>query len=162
MERRRQLAGFSKDGAVKVLDLETGKENLLKGLIDGLTCLALSADGKRLFTANGDGIKMWDVVAGKEILALHGQTKAECLVPSDDGKRLVSGSRSDNTIKVWDLETGKAIFALPTPAVLNLTLSRDGKRLVSPIENGIKVWDLETGKETFTLGGHTKQVYCVV
>ncbi len=46
-------------------DLESGKETLsLRGHTDRVSSLALSVDGKRLFSGSGDGtIKVWDVEA---------------------------------------------------------------------------------------------------
>ena len=124
--------------------------------------LALSADGKRLFSGSGDNtIKVWDLEAGKETLTLRGHDSAvTSLALAADGKRLFSGSE-DSTIKVWNLETGKEIRTLRghTRAVRSLVLSGDGKRLFSGSgDNTIKVWDLETGKEARTLPGLTGRV----
>jgi WD40 repeat protein len=67
--------------------------------------LALSADGKRLYSGSWDRtIKVWDLEAGKEALTLRGHTGEVSLTLSADGKRLCSG---DGIIKVWDLEAGK-------------------------------------------------------
>ena len=57
-------------------DLEAGKETLtLRGHTSAVTSLALSGDGKRLFSGSYDEtIKVWDLEAGKEILTLRGHT----------------------------------------------------------------------------------------
>ncbi len=67
--------------------------------------LALSGDGKRLFSGSADStIKVWDLESGKETLTLRGHTlEVFSLALSTDGKRLFSGS-GDGTIKVWDVE----------------------------------------------------------
>ena len=86
-----------------------GQGNLtLRGHTDSVSSLALSGDGKRLFSGSVDKtIKVWDLEAGKESLTLRGHTAyVTSLALSGDGKRLFSGSE-DNTIKVWDLEAGK-------------------------------------------------------
>jgi hypothetical protein len=115
--------------------------------------LALSSDGKRLFSGSGDlqsgDIKVWDVEAGKEIRTLRGHSApVKGLVLSPDGKRVFSGS-ADKTIKVWDLEAGKQTLTLPGHggAVNSLALSPDGKRLFSgSADKTIKVWNLDAGK----------------
>ena len=58
-------------------DLEAGKETLtLRGHAGEVTSLALSSDGKRLFSGSSDNtIKVWDLEAGKEILTLRGHTE---------------------------------------------------------------------------------------
>jgi hypothetical protein len=61
--------------------------------------LALSSDGKRLFSGSNDQtIKVWDLEKGKEALTLHGHAaEVSSLALSSDGKRLFSGS-GDQTI----------------------------------------------------------------
>jgi WD40 repeat protein len=152
-----------------VWDLEAGKETrTLRGHTYGVLSLALSGDGKRLCSGNGDQtIKVWDLEAGKETRTLGVHTgrviTSMSLALSADGTygtRLFSGSY-DQTIKVWDLEAAKESLALRghTDRVLSLALSADGKRLFSGSgDQTIKVWDLEAGKETLTLRRHTGRV----
>ncbi len=153
--------GGSKDGTIKVWDVETGKETLtMLGHTDGVFSLALSADGKHLFSGGGDKtIKVWDLESGKETLTLNGHTGSVLsLALAANGKRLFSGG-GDRTIKVWDLESGKETLTLrghPGPVFI-LALAADGKRLFSSgydSSSTVKVWDLEAGKEILTLRGH--------
>jgi WD40 repeat protein len=55
------------DRTIKVWDLAAGKETLtLRGHTKDVSSLALSGDGKRLFSGSGDNtIKVWDLEAGK-------------------------------------------------------------------------------------------------
>jgi tRNA A-37 threonylcarbamoyl transferase component Bud32/sugar lactone lactonase YvrE len=139
------------------------KARTLPGHWDMVASLALSGDGKRLYSGGSDGtIKVWDLEAGKEARTLRGHTGGvSSLALSADGRRLCSGS-DDQTIKVWDLEAGKEARTLPGhwDMVASLALSGDGKRLYSGSDDQtIKVWDLEAGKETLTLRGQTGPVY---
>jgi len=134
----------------------------LLGHVDYVGCLALSGDGKRLFSGSEDKtIKVWDLESGKETHTLIGHKDGVTSVSlSGDGKRLFSGSM-DQTIKVWDLESGKETLSLRghNAAVFNLAASGDGKRLYSGNGDGtIKGWDLESGKETISLSGHSETV----
>ena len=65
----------------------------------------LSADGKGLFSASHETIKVWDLETGKETLhACAGTQGVTSLVLSADGKRLFSAGHDQNAnIKVWDL-----------------------------------------------------------
>jgi WD40 repeat protein len=141
---------------------------LLPGHTGAVRSLALSADGKRLFSA-GDlfnanmaaEIKVWSLEMGKESRTLSWHTHwVNSLVLSADGKRLFSGG-ADGTINVWDLAADKETLTLRghTAQVNCLALRADGKQLFSGSADGtIKVWDVEAGKETCTLRGHTAQV----
>ena len=168
---------FPADGAVNVMDLETGKViSTLLGLTGDVRCLALSRDGKRLFGGSAynlatpasadDSIKAWDLETGKEILTLRGHRGWVLnLIPTSDAKRLISSS-GDGIIKVWDLETQQAVYTLRSQATgdihtgqyLPIALSADGTRLFSGNAKKISVWDLTTGKELYALHGHTGDV----
>ena len=158
---------------IKVWDVDAGTELLnLPG--DGY--LALSPDGKRLFSGGGyikdPPITMWDLETGKELLVLRGHTAwVTSLAVSPDGKRIFSADR-DLNIKAWDLSSGKEIRHLTghdpggvrhhrpsMPGIHGLVVSPDGKRLYSGSHDEcIKVWDLDTWEEIVTLRGHTSRI----
>ena len=51
----------------------------------------------------------------------------------------------------------------PTPGIVGLSLSRDGKTLVAAGADGrIRVWDVATGQVRRTLTGHTNAIYLAV
>src|SRR4051795_4470455 len=64
----KRLLSASRDGTIKVWNVESDKETLaLRGHTDSVLGLAPSADGKRLFSASVDKtIKGWDLETGKE------------------------------------------------------------------------------------------------
>jgi len=157
-----RLVAAGQEGTLRVWNFEAGQQCFLREPVTHMTLLSLSGDGRRMFLATGDTIKMWDLQKGTGPIALHGHTEEiESLAPSEDGKRLVSRSGSDNTIKVWDVDSAKAIRTLSSTAPLDL-LNKDGTCLIWRFGDAVKVVDLETGKETHTLSGHTKEVECVV
>jgi WD40 repeat protein/serine/threonine protein kinase len=149
---------------IRVWDLEAAKEILSLEGKDPALALALSADDKTLFAADGKRIKGWDLPEGKKPVTLGEHTSdVISLALAEHGKRLVSGG-VDKTIKVWDLEARKEVLTLPGHggAVAALVLSADGKRLYSASsDKTIKVWDLEAGKEALTLRGHKWPVTCL-
>ena len=106
----------------------------LQGHTGLISCVAVSADGRRLFSGSGDAtIKIWDLETGKEALTLRGHAAGvTSLVRSADGKWLFSGSE-DQTITVWDLETGKEALTLRGQAgpISGLALSAAEGRVLS-------------------------------
>ena len=85
----------------------------MRGHTAGVSSLALSVDGKRLFSGSEDStIKVWDLEAGKEALTLRGHADSVFgLALSVDGKRLCSGDWQ-GTIKVWDLDAGQEALSV--------------------------------------------------
>jgi WD40 repeat protein len=137
----------------------------------GVSCLALSPDGKRLASGSGKfrgkpgEVKVWDAATGQQTLSLGWHTElVRSVAFTPDGKRLASGS-NDGTVKVWDAATGHVSLTLQghTGQVLSVAFSPDGQRLASgggelgkPGE--VKVWDAATGQLALTLQGHTLPV----
>jgi WD40 repeat protein len=103
----REMRDTSAD--IRLVELASGKERLTIHVPpegDGfhLSQLAMSANGRLLAAARGDGIvQLWDVVTGKERLRLRGsKSRARAVAFAPDGRRLASG-HDDGTILVWDL-----------------------------------------------------------
>jgi WD40 repeat protein len=116
-------------------------------------------------------VRIWDAETGKELhkSAAHG-VGVEAVAVTADG-RGVSGAparydeggkrlRLDQTVRVWDLETGKELKALGTQNVWGLSVSPDGKRvLTGGNDKTARLYDLETGKELKVLAGHVNSVF---
>ncbi|OIP70963.1 MAG: myosin kinase [Oscillatoriales cyanobacterium CG2_30_44_21] len=132
---------------------------------DAITSLAISPNGKTLYSAGADfKIKVWNL--GKDNRAnclgtIHGHTHiVTAIALSANGKLLVSGSR-DKTVKVWDARSGKQLLTLTGHIgyVNSVALTPDGKTLVTGSQDTtIKLWDIRTGRELHTLRGHTSLV----
>lgn len=143
------------DPTINLWDLETGKVAItLPGHTEGTTSLAISSDGKWLFSSGrfeDSAIKAWNLKTGKEAFVLKGhEHAANCLIVSADGRLLVSGSQ-DGKIKIWDLVARKLAATLSGHQgdVKSLALTRDGKLLYSGSDDRtIKTWDLTTNEET--------------
>ena len=128
----------------------------------GLTCAALSADGKRLVTSGRDSmILVWDAITGKKRGELKGHTGAvESVAVSGDGKWVVSAG-NDNQIKVWNADKFTLVenIAAYSPSV---AISDDGKRFAFAGSDGIvKLWETQPVKQIEILKGDKAPVSSV-
>ncbi len=157
---RRVVAGGGSWGTPECLPITVWnvpgavEEKRLTGHEDGVTAIAVTADGALAISGSEDGsIRVWDLEQGDEVLALTSHTSAvTSLALSGDGRRLVSGGAitpwsSDNRMRVWNAaaldqpaapaaHAEEVTAALVTPDGHAVTASRD-----------LKVWDPTTGTE---------------
>lgn len=116
--------------------------------------VAMSADGRMLFSGSDDGtVKVWDATTGRCQRTLRGHIDGvRTIAACPDGRRLVSGG-ADETLRIWDL----AVLTEPDMAnahdhdagavhtVFEVAISADGRRAVSSANDGNVVWDAATG-----------------
>src|SRR5439155_26981686 len=127
---------FSPDGSrlastswreVKVWDVMASQEaRALPVQGRNVSCLAFSADGKRLFAADeSSGVTAWDADTGRPAQAIRVPIPGKVLSP--DGRLSAAG------FKVWETATGRQVFAPPPlPGDIHLkcvAFSPDGRRL---------------------------------
>lgn len=159
----KRIVSASKDGVVKIWDVESGT------LIDTLyhskevTSVQYSPmEGKYIVTASYDGIiRVFNAENGKIIHELKGH---ELCVKhasfSFDGKKIVSAS-CDNTIKIWDVQTGNLIRTIVghSNTVNSAVFNKSDTRIVSASsDNTIKMWDSNNGDLLWTFEGHKDNV----
>lgn len=120
-----------------------------------VTALALSADGRTIAVASGDGVSAPPKISVAEgsdgfhdVHTLSGHTlPITSLAFSPDGQFLASGS-DDTTIRVWSLADGSAGTTLRghTDMVLALAYTADGTTLASGSQDGtLRLWDVDSG-----------------
>jgi WD40 repeat protein len=141
-----------------------GRGRTLQAHIGSVSCLALSSDGKTLFSGSWDkSICEWNVETGELKQTLQGHTDfVRSLVLSSDGKTLFSASQ-DTSIRKWNAETGALSQTLQGTSYGNcLALSSDGKTLFSSSQNN-SICKWHEGPEGLvqlvqTFQGHTDSV----
>ena len=156
------LATGSYDQQIKLWDTSNGKEiKTLQGHNGCVYGLAFRPDGKILASASGDRtVKLWNVAKGERTDTLSQPTKeVYCVAWSKDGKKLYAGGQ-DNRIRTWEISENATENTDPIldskfaheGAILRLTLSDDGKSLLSSAEDRtVKVWATDPLKEQLVL-----------
>ncbi|MGH9335209.1 MAG: YncE family protein, partial [Vicinamibacteria bacterium] len=134
------------------VDVETGRIVLRVDTgQDGSHMLALSPDGKRLYTANrgSDSVSVFDAWTGRKLRDLPAGPGAEGIDVSADGKEIWTGFRRSNEAGVIDLASGSLVAKLPTGrAPFRTRLTPDGRyALVSNLESSdLSVFDVAARK----------------
>jgi WD40 repeat protein len=130
-----------------VLDVATGKERgRLEGHAAELSAFAFSPDGKRIATADENGlIRLWDAVTLRPLNEPTGH-RAEVRFArlSPDGKRLLTWAK-DETARVWDMTTGKELRAFGS--VCAPTFTPDWLAVVVSTRERLMIRDVVTGSE---------------
>jgi WD40 repeat protein len=128
------------DHRIRLWDVAKGTELRPFGAHHGdISCLAFSADGKKLISGGKDQTaRIWETASGKE-LTVHDrhEVPVTAVAFSADGRTVASGDRS-NVTHVWDATTGKLLHRLRSeletpwgthPAIRVLRFAPDGKTL---------------------------------
>ncbi|QDU25790.1 Chromosome partition protein Smc [Anatilimnocola aggregata] len=153
------------------LERTIGSADMGDKLVDRVTALDFSPDGKTLATGGGEPsrsgeIKLWDVATGNLKLALkepHSDT-VFAVDFSPNGEQLASCG-ADRFVKLFNVADGKFVrsFEGHTHHVLGVTWRADGRLMASSgADNVIKVWDTRTGDQARTVQNQfTKEVTTV-
>lgn len=154
------IASSSKDGTVRIWDLQTGKE--IKKQEEGKEGSSYRIYGVDFhpnkqeivaYTGNGNGIKIWNwrskyppILIGKHNnlpLLVRFNSKGSMLVSCDD----------QGSIKLWEIDNSKKIIGEiqgHSQAVYGIEFSPDGKKLASASLDGtIKIWNIDEVRKSF-------------
>ncbi|KAJ3539301.1 hypothetical protein NM208_g5547 [Fusarium decemcellulare] len=146
---------ISDRSGIELYDTRSGSQLHRLKSRSGLTkTTTFSHDGRVLASVDLSGsIVLWDATEGKEIQNLeHHYGWFVTLDFSPDGLLLASTS-NEGTIRLWELNPVSETNSTETSCAGLLSLSRDGKRVISSgfHDSLIEIWDLDVGQKTMTL-----------
>jgi RNA polymerase sigma factor (sigma-70 family) len=128
-----------------VFDLRTGIG--VPRIGSATQALAMAPDGGLLATADFDGrVRLWNWGTGAAVRDLATAPGTRVLVFAPDGATLAIGG-TGQAVRLFDTATGRERFPAdaPTMGVSGLSLSADGRRLVTVAGDGFRVWDPVSG-----------------
>jgi WD40 repeat protein len=142
----------TKDGLMRVWDVNSGKMVRTMHLLDGSTSIVLvtisiDQDGERVLAVDQKGTAhLWDATTGRPIgLPLGSESDVTSASLSRGGKRVATTSK-DGIARVWDVGTGRLLFSSPRgqDKARYASFSPDGEQiLVGPTA---RIWAIATGQ----------------
>jgi len=167
-QNEKSLISGGADGVIRLWKLpQLEIEYELRGHEREITCLSLTADGKKLVSSDISTVIIWDLKERKIIKKLKGHIGLiTCLAISSDNRILAVGEASPaSKIILWDLEKCRMIDVLDGHQESvewlmfgkddNMLISRDG---IGNTDNSkfsdIIIWNLSTGRPLAKIRGH--------
>jgi serine/threonine protein kinase len=149
------FAGGSRQGVVRIWDLETGGIlQEMPGHTGVVWFVAFHPHGRLLASSGADAtIRIWNVDTGKEVKTIDGPPASQMwsAVFSPDGKQLFSGG-DDGVGRIWNVETGELIRTCEKHGkTINwVAWAPDGSLVYSAGWDGtLRGWDASTGMQRF-------------
>jgi TIR domain/WD domain, G-beta repeat len=136
-------------GGRQVVEVEHRRRGLF-GLLEDrrISCIAFSADGKRIATAGEDmTARVWEIATGNELIVLTHDNSVSAVAFSPDGARIATAN--GNTVRIWDAHTGGAQSRLThVNLVWGIAWRPDGKRIASASQDkSARVFEVDGARE---------------
>lgn len=172
---RRAVTGSTRDGTLKVWDLEMGSFVQTAKHQTAVAAIGISPDGRRALSAGYDGkLLIWDAVEGMCLRSLDGDGgSVEAVAVLPGGRRGVVvghlgtvgiGGEVNRTFVLRNLETGARLHTLETRsgAFGAVAAHIDGRWAVSGCLDGtLEIWDLVERAPVQVLSRHSHRVTAV-
>jgi WD40 repeat protein len=144
-----QLAIVSRDGTVRLWDVEAGAVSAFLYHESNVTGVTYSDDGRQLAVIGEDNaVRIWDVEKGSRLAVLSHESRLWKVVFNPDGG-LLATTGEDGTVRLWDTKTAVELITFYHGGSMpEVAFSPDGGLLATAGEDGIaRLWDTATGTE---------------
>lgn len=160
-----QLISTGYFDAIRVWDLETGRNYDFKESAKTFHSVAVSPDQQLLATGSRDQtMRLWDAQTLQYLKQFVGHTDGIWQVAFNFDGTLLASASFDQTIKVWCPRTGSCLQTLVghNAGVWSIAWHPQKNLLVSgSIDQTIRLWDASTGECIATLLGHKNGIRSV-
>jgi WD40 repeat protein len=135
------------DGVIRLWEVASGSLlRTLKGHSTSPGRLLFSPDGKALISVERD-VRLWDLAGGRAPSIFRQPRSVDAIAFLPDGTLLAAGGGEETGVFLWDARTGKTIHELRQLRCWHLTLSPDGRILVSNGPDDVmRLWETSSGK----------------
>lgn len=140
--------------AVVLVDVDAGRvEGAIPTEAEGSHMLALSRDGKRLYTANfrASSVTAIDLEGRRITGTARAGRNSEGIGLSPDGSRVWVGNRDDHTVTVIDTRTMETVATLPSAQLpFRVAFTPDGREAIvaNPVSGHLRIFDAATLRES--------------
>lgn len=163
-----KLASASRDGSVKIWDVNTGQEIYTSENEGWMADVDFSPDGLLLAMTDLPALLVVDTLLGAEVTFTTADPFiTECVGFSPDGKTIAWGGGSfdeSGVVKLFDATTGQEMLSLDghTNIVSTIAFSPGGNFIASGSwDHTVKIWDAATGAVVFTFDGNSAYIDAV-
>jgi len=122
----------------------------ITGDTGGSAMFRFCPQGKKIFSNDEDGMRIWDAETGEKLHKLPGLIFDKF---SADGKIIFARHR-DRTIRIVDSESGNELHKIHILEDWLADISSDDKKIATLGGDTVRIWDVESGQELRKLGGH--------
>jgi WD40 repeat protein len=147
----RLATGEQDDAAIRIWDLNTGKEQFRLSLQNPIHTLAFSQCGHRLVGTTDTAVHIWDLTTQEEICIIP-DVAAKKILFSPDGRMLAVLDRQ-HIIRLWDLATMQELtWRFSKSGSYRMVFSPSGDHLfIIHNQRGIWLWDITSDQRHFVL-----------
>jgi WD40 repeat protein len=141
-----RLATASRDGAVRIAEVATGREIARLPHQAGVFDVAFCPGGTRVAAASSDKALLWDLRTNLQLRWFAHDDRVWAVAFSPDGTRLVTASH-DRSARVWDASGGQELARVVHDGpVAGVAFSPDGAHVATASDDKTAcVWDAVTG-----------------
>ena len=141
-----RLATASRDGAVRIAEVATGREIARLPHQAGVFGVAFCPGGTRVAAASSDKAVLWDLRTNLQLRWFAHDDRVWAVAFSPDGTRLVTASH-DRSARVWDASSGQELARFMHDApVAGVAFTPDGALVATASDDKTAcVWDVLTG-----------------